>query len=55
MSSARRVVRLASEARSRVRPKDMYGKGGLVEGSGRDHQSSCGCAEHQAARAASSS
>jgi predicted dithiol-disulfide oxidoreductase (DUF899 family) len=33
-----------------VRPKDMYGKGGLVEGSGRYHQSSCGCAVHQLVR-----
>lgn len=33
-----------------VRPKDMYGKGGLVEGSGRYHQSSCGCAVHQPVR-----
>jgi predicted dithiol-disulfide oxidoreductase (DUF899 family) len=33
-----------------VRPKDMYGKGGLVEGSGRYHQSSCSCAVHQLAR-----
>jgi predicted dithiol-disulfide oxidoreductase (DUF899 family) len=30
-----------------VRPKNMYGKGGLVEGSGRYHQPSCGCAVHQ--------
>jgi len=33
-----------------VRPKDMYGKGGLVEGSGRYHQSSYGCTVHQPAR-----
>ena len=34
-----------------VRPKDMYGQGGLVEGSGRYHQPSCGCAVHPRARA----
>jgi predicted dithiol-disulfide oxidoreductase (DUF899 family) len=34
-----------------VRPKNMYGKGGLVEGSGRYHQPSCGCAVHQRGRA----
>ncbi|MGH7304065.1 MAG: DUF899 domain-containing protein [Candidatus Rokuibacteriota bacterium] len=34
-----------------VRPKNMYGRGGLVEGSGRYHQPSCGCAVHQRAGA----
>jgi predicted dithiol-disulfide oxidoreductase (DUF899 family) len=29
-----------------VRPKNMYGQGGVVEGSGRYHQPSCGCAAH---------
>jgi hypothetical protein len=32
-----------------VRPKNMYGKGGLVEGSGRYHPLACGCAVHQPA------
>src|SRR5262245_45708611 len=32
-----------------VRPKNMYGKGGLVEGTGRYHQPTCACAAHQAA------
>jgi hypothetical protein len=27
----------------------MYGKSGLVEGSGRYHQASCGCVVHQPA------
>jgi predicted dithiol-disulfide oxidoreductase (DUF899 family) len=31
-----------------VRPKNMYGNGGVVEGSGRYHQPSCACAAHQA-------
>ena len=30
-----------------VRPKNMYGKGGMVEGSGRYHQPDCGCSVHQ--------
>ena len=29
-----------------VRPKNMYGQGGVVEGSGRYHQPSCGCTAH---------
>jgi predicted dithiol-disulfide oxidoreductase (DUF899 family) len=29
-----------------VRPKDMYGKGGMVEGTGRYHPSTCGCTVH---------
>ena len=33
-----------------VRPNDMYGRGGQVEGNGRYHQASCGCAVHQTAR-----
>jgi hypothetical protein len=32
-----------------VRPKNMYGKGGTVESSGRYHQAACGCAAHQPA------
>jgi len=32
-----------------VRPNNMYGKGGLVEGTGRYHQPSCDCAAHQLA------
>jgi predicted dithiol-disulfide oxidoreductase (DUF899 family) len=32
-----------------VRPKNMYGKGGVVEGSGRYHQAACGCRVHQPA------
>jgi predicted dithiol-disulfide oxidoreductase (DUF899 family) len=31
-----------------VRPRNMYGRGGLVEGSGRYHQPGCGCAVHHA-------
>jgi len=30
-----------------VRSKNMYGKGGLVEGSGRYYQPDCACAVHQ--------
>jgi len=30
-----------------VRPKNMYGKGGLVEGNGRYHQPECGCTAHE--------
>jgi predicted dithiol-disulfide oxidoreductase (DUF899 family) len=29
-----------------VRPRNMYGQGGLVEGSGRYHQAACACAVH---------
>src|ERR1700738_5239410 len=29
-----------------VRPHDMYGKGGMVEGNGRYHAAGCGCAAH---------
>jgi hypothetical protein len=29
-----------------ARPRNMYGKGGLVEGSGRYHQAACGCRVH---------
>jgi len=32
-----------------VRPRNMYGKGGLVEGSGRYHQPACGCRVHATA------
>jgi predicted dithiol-disulfide oxidoreductase (DUF899 family) len=32
-----------------VRPKNMYGEGGMVEGSGRYHQSACACAVHESA------
>jgi predicted dithiol-disulfide oxidoreductase (DUF899 family) len=31
-----------------VRPRNTYGTGGLVEGNGRYHQTSCGCAVHHA-------
>jgi predicted dithiol-disulfide oxidoreductase (DUF899 family) len=31
-----------------VRPRNMYGKGGIVEGNGRYHPPTCGCAVHQA-------
>jgi predicted dithiol-disulfide oxidoreductase (DUF899 family) len=30
-----------------VRPRDMYGNGGMVEGSGRYHAAACGCAVHK--------
>ena len=30
-----------------VRPKTMYGRGGMVEGTGRYHRPSCGCTVHQ--------
>jgi predicted dithiol-disulfide oxidoreductase (DUF899 family) len=30
-----------------VRPRNMYGKGGMVEGNGRYHAAGCGCAVHQ--------
>jgi predicted dithiol-disulfide oxidoreductase (DUF899 family) len=30
-----------------VRPRDMYGNGGMVEGSGRYHTVACGCAVHK--------
>lgn len=30
-----------------VRPKNMYGKGGMVEGNGRFHAPTCGCAVHK--------
>jgi predicted dithiol-disulfide oxidoreductase (DUF899 family) len=30
-----------------VRPRNMYGKGGMVEGNGRYHVPSCGCAVHR--------
>jgi predicted dithiol-disulfide oxidoreductase (DUF899 family) len=29
-----------------ARPRNLYGKGGMVEGNGRFHNSSCGCAKH---------
>lgn len=32
-----------------VRPRNMYGKGGMVEGNGRYHQPTCACAVHKAA------
>jgi predicted dithiol-disulfide oxidoreductase (DUF899 family) len=32
-----------------VRPKNMYGEGGMVEGSGRYHRPACACAVHQSA------
>jgi predicted dithiol-disulfide oxidoreductase (DUF899 family) len=32
-----------------VRPKNMYGKGGMVEGNGRFHAPTCACAVHGAA------
>jgi predicted dithiol-disulfide oxidoreductase (DUF899 family) len=32
-----------------VRPKNMYGKGGSVEGNGRYHQPACACAVHESA------
>jgi len=32
-----------------VRPKNLYDKGGMVEGSGRYHQAACACAVHQSA------
>jgi predicted dithiol-disulfide oxidoreductase (DUF899 family) len=32
-----------------VRPKNMYGKGGMVEANGRYHRSSCMCAVHKSA------
>ena len=34
-----------------VRPKNSYGDGGLVEGNGRYHQPSCGCAVHRTVQA----
>lgn len=30
-----------------VRPRNMYGKGGMVEGNGRYHPAGCGCAVHK--------
>jgi predicted dithiol-disulfide oxidoreductase (DUF899 family) len=30
-----------------VRPRNMYGKGGMVEGTGRYHQPGCECSVHQ--------
>jgi predicted dithiol-disulfide oxidoreductase (DUF899 family) len=33
-----------------VRSKNMYGKGGMVEGSGRYHRPACACAVHQSTR-----
>ncbi len=30
-----------------VRPRNMYGEGGMVEGTGRYHQPTCGCAAHR--------
>jgi predicted dithiol-disulfide oxidoreductase (DUF899 family) len=30
-----------------ARPKNMYGKGGMVEANGRYHASTCGCAVHE--------
>jgi hypothetical protein len=30
-----------------VRPKNMYGKGGIVEGNGRYHAPGCACAVHK--------
>jgi predicted dithiol-disulfide oxidoreductase (DUF899 family) len=30
-----------------ARPRNMYGKGGMVEGNGRFHSASCGCATHK--------
>jgi predicted dithiol-disulfide oxidoreductase (DUF899 family) len=30
-----------------VRPRNVYGKGGMVEGNGRYHVPSCGCAAHR--------
>jgi len=30
-----------------VRPRNMYGKGGMVEGNGRFHAPSCGCSAHK--------
>jgi predicted dithiol-disulfide oxidoreductase (DUF899 family) len=32
-----------------LRPKNMYDKGGMVEGSGRYHQAACACAVHRSA------
>jgi hypothetical protein len=29
-----------------VRPNNMYGKGGMVEGNGRYHAPGCACAVH---------
>ncbi len=34
-----------------VRPRNMYGKAGMVEANGRYHQSGCACAVHQSAAA----
>ena len=30
-----------------ARPKNMYGKGGMVEGNGRYHATACACATHK--------
>jgi len=30
-----------------VRPRNMYGRGGMVEGNGRHHVPTCGCAAHR--------
>ena len=32
-----------------VRPRNLYGQGGMVEANGRYHQPGCGCAVHQSA------
>jgi hypothetical protein len=29
-----------------VRPRNMYGAGGMVEGNGRYHTAACGCSLH---------
>ena len=34
-----------------ARPRNLYGKGGTVEPTGRFHRSDCACAVHQSARA----
>jgi hypothetical protein len=31
-----------------VRPRNMYGKGGMVQATGRYHEPACACAAHRA-------
>jgi hypothetical protein len=33
-----------------VRPKNLYGKGGMVEANGRYHSGGCACAVHESER-----
>jgi hypothetical protein len=37
------------DSRRWVRPKNLYGKGGMVEANGRYHSGGCACAAHESA------